>query len=119
MRYYCLLGLLLTARLAPAQPTAPAPPGRPTPAAHAAQVGAFQQRLNREFRNPQESPLPAAERQAFAGLPFYPVDYEYWVLARLVRDSTARTFAMPTSTGRRPPYRKYGTLYFTLAGQAR
>jgi len=95
-----------------------AQPTRPSPAEHAQRVAGFQQNLNREFRDPRESPLPAAERGAFQGLPFYPVDYQYCVLARLERDSTAQPFAMPTSTGRRPPYRKYGILRFTLAGQA-
>ncbi|GAA4037338.1 DUF1684 domain-containing protein [Hymenobacter glaciei] len=86
-------------------------------AAHQQSVLKFQADLNAEFRNPQESPLSAAERQAFTGLPFYPTDYRYYVEATLVRDSTSQPFAMPTSTARRPLYRKYGELRFVLDGQ--
>ncbi len=39
------------------------------------------------------------------------------MLARLVRDSTSAPFAMVTSSARRPMYRKYGELHFTLQGQ--
>lgn len=90
---------------------------RPTPTAHAAQVAEFQQKLNHEFSDPAESPLSAAERAAFKSLPFYPVAYQYCVVAKLVRDSTALPFAMPTSTSRLPMYRKYGELHFELNGQ--
>jgi uncharacterized protein (DUF1684 family) len=85
--------------------------------AHQQSVLKFQADLNAEFRNPAESPLTAAERKAFAGLPFYPTDYRYYVEAALVRDSTSQPFAMPTSTARRPLYRKYGELHFVLDGQ--
>ena len=86
-------------------------------AAHQQSVLKFQADLNAEFRNPQESPLSAAERKAFTGLPFYPTDYRYYVEATLVRDSTSRPFEMTTSTPRRPMYRKYGELRFVLDGK--
>ena len=87
--------------------------------AHQQSVLKFQADLNAEFRNPEKSPLSDAERKAFAGLPFYPTDYRYYVEATLVRDSTSRPFEMPTSTARRPLYRKYGELRFVLDGQPR
>lgn len=90
---------------------------RPTAAAHAQAVAEFQHQLNHEFADPAESPLSAAERAAFKGLPFYPVNEAYWVAARLVRDTTALPFAMPTSTNQLPQYRKYGELHFELNGQ--
>ena len=86
-------------------------------ATHQQSVLQFQAALNAEFRNPEESPLSVAERRAFTGLPFYPPNYRYYAEATLVRDSTAQPFAMPTSTGRRPLYRKYGELRFVLDGQ--
>ena len=95
----------------------PAVAGHLTAAAHQQSVQKFQDDLNAEFRNPNESPLSAAERAAFAGLPFYPTNYRYYVEATLVRDSTSQPFAMPTSTARRPLYRKYGELHFVLDGQ--
>ena len=90
---------------------------RPTPAAHAQRVAEFQRKLNLEFSDPAESPLTTAERAAFKSLPYYPVSYAYCVVAKLVRDSTALPFAMPTSTSRLPLYRKYGELRFELNGQ--
>ncbi len=96
---------------------AQAPTTRLDSTAHQQSVLQFQQALDEEFRSPQESPLTAAERRAFAGLPFYPTHYAYYVAATLVRDSTAQPFAMETSTARRPLYRKYGELRFVLGGQ--
>lgn len=107
------LGLLAGA----AQAQAPAATIRLNAAAHQQSVLKFQADLNAEFRNPEESPLSAAERREFAGLPFYPTDYRYYVAATLVRDSTSQPFAMPTSTARRLLYRKYGELHFVLDGQ--
>ena len=90
---------------------------RPDSLAHQQLVQVFQQDLNREFADPKESPLTAAERQAFSTLPFYPTRHAYVVPAQLLRDSIARPFAMETSTTRRPLYRKYGELRFVLNGQ--
>ncbi|TVT37257.1 DUF1684 domain-containing protein [Hymenobacter setariae] len=90
---------------------------QPTPTAHAQQVAAFQQKINHEFSDPAESPLSAAERAAFKSLPFYPVAYQYCVVAKLVRDSTALPFGMPTSANQLHMYRKYGELRFELNGQ--
>ena len=91
---------------------------RPDSLVHRQLVQVFQQDLNREFADPKESPLTAAERQAFTTLPFYPTRYAYVVQAQLLRDSTSRPFAMETSTAARPLYRKYGELRFVLNGQA-
>ncbi len=90
---------------------------RPTPTAHAQQVAVFQQKINHEFSDPAESPLSATERAAFKSLPFYPVAYQYCVVAKLVRDSTALPFAMPTSASQLAMYRKYGELRFELNGK--
>ncbi len=92
-------------------------PGSLDSLAHQQTVLEFQQTLNKEFSNPEESPLTAAERRKFKSLPYYPNRYGYYVAAQLVRDSTAQPFAMETSTDRRPLYRKYGELRFVLQGQ--
>jgi uncharacterized protein (DUF1684 family) len=107
-------GLLLASGSALAQS---APPVRLDSVAHARQIAAFQEHLNQEFRSPQESPLSAAERQKFTSLPYYPASYRYYVVAKLVRDTTAQVFPMATSTALRPLYRKYGEVFFTLAGR--
>lgn len=91
---------------------------RPTAEEHSRQVATFQQELNAEYRNPAESPLLPEAQKTFAGLPFYPANYAACVVARFVRDSSQAPFEMPTSTARRPLYRKYGELHFTLEGKA-
>jgi len=107
--------LLLLAGTAQAQ-MKPAPSGL-TPASHARSVADFQHDLNQEFKDPKESPLSKQERKKLKSLPFYPADFAYYVEARFVPDSTSLPFAMETSTERRPMYRKFGELHFTLQGQ--
>jgi uncharacterized protein (DUF1684 family) len=115
MKWLSLFVLLLLAGAGWAQSLPPTTPL--TPAAHAQSVAEFQRDLNKEFKDPKESPLTAKQRRKLKSLPFYPVGYEYFVQARLVRDSTSLPFAMETSTERRPMYRKFGELQFTLNGQ--
>ena len=99
-----------------AQTTAPLPLSKDE---HSKLVAEFQAELNAEYRDAARSPLPAAVRRKFTGLPFFPVRYEACVLAGFVRDSSQAPFAMPTSTERKAMYRKYGELHFTLEGQPR
>ncbi|KAA9331430.1 DUF1684 domain-containing protein [Hymenobacter busanensis] len=111
-KYFLLACLLLLVTMAQAQE-----PARLTAAAHHQSILSYQQQLNAEFRDPAQSPLPAAAQPTFQGLPFFAPDFAYYTEARLVRDSTAVPFAMKTSTARQPLYRKFGDLYFTLQGQ--
>ncbi len=94
------------------------PASRLSAEAHAVQVGEFQRELNAEFRDPTQSPLPPAARKRFDGLSFYPTNYDCYVEATFVRDSTTAPFFMPTSKPRQAPYRRYGELRFSLNGQA-
>ena len=116
MNRLLLFALLFTSRSFAAHAQSPA--ARLDSTAQKLSVQKFQQGLNDEFRSPTESPLTLAERRAFNTLPFYPTQYDYYVEATLVRDSTSAPFAMKTSTARRPLYRKYGELRFELKGQA-
>jgi uncharacterized protein (DUF1684 family) len=117
MKLLCALAgasLLLSGGSSLAQTT---PTQRLDSVAHRASVATFQKELNQEFSSPQESPLSAEERQAFKTLPYYPVNYHYYVVARLVRDPTSQLLPTITTTARKPLGRKYGDLYFTIAGQ--
>jgi uncharacterized protein (DUF1684 family) len=117
MKFLCALasvGLLLSGGSALAQTP---PTQHLDSAAHRASVAKFQKELNQEFSSPKESPLSAEERKTFKTLPYYPVAYRYYVVARLVRDETAQLLPMVTTTARRPLGRKYGDLFFTLDGQ--
>jgi uncharacterized protein (DUF1684 family) len=70
------------------------------------------------FQHAPNSPIPAAERDAFAGLPYYPVDealrFEDLVLEPYTGDEPS-DFEIPTSDGRLRPAHRAGYLAFELA----
>ena len=65
-----------------------------------------------------ESPLVAANRAAFAGLPYYPIDAAYHVPAWLTRDQAGplALIELQTSTNERRRMQRVGTLGFTVGG---
>lgn len=77
----------------------------------------FQKEINREFRDPEESPLSEEERENFEGLEFFDIDTNYVIKADFVRTPSEAPFQMATSTDRRPVYVKYGEVYFELKGK--
>ncbi|HEX8425929.1 DUF1684 domain-containing protein [Hymenobacter sp.] len=89
----------------------------PSKEEHIKKVAKFQAELNAEYKDASRSPLPAAERQKFKSLPFFPVDYAACVETRFVRDSSQAPFEMQTSNGRKPLYRKYGEVHFSYNGR--
>jgi len=74
----------------------------------------FQNKLNEEFRNPDESPLTIEDREKFDSLAFFPVNEKYRVLAKFERIENAIPFAMKTTTDRLPVYEIYGVATFIL-----
>ncbi len=68
------------------------------------------------------SPIPVAERDAFVGLPYYPVDeslrFENRVLEPYTGDQPSN-FQIPTSDGRLRPAHRAGILAFELGGERR
>jgi len=77
----------------------------------------FQQTLDKEYGNKEESPLTEEDFKVFKGLDFYPIDEKYIVKATLVRTPEAKIFKMKTTGTRTPEYVKYGQLNFSLDGQ--
>ena len=77
----------------------------------------YQQNLNKEFANPDESPLTSSDLKSFSGLDFYPIDDTYKVTAHFKRTENEAIFKMKTSTSRLPEYRKYGEISFELLGK--
>jgi uncharacterized protein (DUF1684 family) len=77
----------------------------------------FQQHLNEEFLDPNKSPLPENERSTFDGLPFFPIQEHFRVEARFVKAENETCFGMPTTTDRRPVYKKFGEAHFELDGE--
>ena len=71
------------------------------------------------FKSANGSPIPAAERDAFDGLPYYPVDealrIDGLVLAPYTGTEPVR-FEIPTSDGRLRPAERAGVFHFPLGG---
>lgn len=77
----------------------------------------FQESLNSEFKNPEQSPLPDRFRSDFESLDFFTPDTNYVVTANLVRTPEALPFLMPTNTGRESKEKVYGIVTFNLNGK--
>jgi VanZ family protein len=74
----------------------------------------FQDELNREYADPEDSPLDSLDLLHFISLEFFPIDESYIVEAKLIKQDSPEFFQMETSTSRRPEYRVWGYAYFTL-----
>ncbi|HEX7778467.1 MAG TPA: DUF1684 domain-containing protein, partial [Vicinamibacterales bacterium] len=70
------------------------------------------------FRTRDDSPIPAAARASFPGLPYFGIDPAYHVPAVLTLDPTARAVVieLPTSSTELRRMRKVGALGFTVSG---
>jgi uncharacterized protein len=63
-----------------------------------------------------KSPLEKKARKKLKKIDYFPIDLNYRVLAKFVKEERPELFKMKTTTTRLPDYRKYGELHFTLAG---
>jgi uncharacterized protein len=79
-------------------------------------VKAFQEEMNLTFADSLKSPLRKKSREKFKGLDFFDINPNMVVNAKLIRTKKSKPFQMPTTTGRRPTYKKYGELHFELLG---
>ncbi|MFK7748102.1 MAG: DUF1684 domain-containing protein [Kordia sp.] len=77
----------------------------------------FQQKLNAEYKDASTSPLKAKDLKTFEGLDFFPINNTFKVTATFKRTPNSPIFKMPTSTDRKPEYRRYGIATFTLNGK--
>ena len=77
----------------------------------------YQQRLNASYKDATTSPLKKKDLKNFKGLDFFPVDSSFIVIASLTKIENAPTFEMATTTDRKPLYKEYGILNFTLKGK--
>jgi uncharacterized protein (DUF1684 family) len=82
-----------------------------------ASIAIFQDELNREFADPDTSPLADRYRKDFEGLEFFDPDTSYVVVAELFRTPEAVPFLMPTNTDRLSREVVYGLVNFELKGQ--
>jgi len=95
---------------------------RHEPVDYADAVEAFRADKDHYFRHGDRSPIPPLEREAFAGLAYFPVDEELRFDGRLLEaydGSEPQRFQIPTSDGRLLPAHRAGSLRFELAGERR
>ena len=85
-------------------------------------VAAYRADKDEFFRSSPGSPIPAAERDAFNGLPYYPVDpglvFEGLSLEPYAGDEPVR-FEIPTSDNQLRPAERAGVFRFPLDGETR
>jgi uncharacterized protein len=84
---------------------------------YADEINAWRATKDEFMRSADGSPVPAAQRAAFAPLIYYPIDIDYRVPAALAVARGTDILEIPTSTGKRRPHRRIGKLEFTLKGQ--
>ncbi len=77
----------------------------------------YQQKLNSSYKDATTSPLKKKDLKNFKGLDFFPVDSSFIVTAKLTKTENAPTFQMATTTDRKPWYKEFGKLNFTLQGK--
>lgn len=111
------IALLIVLPLAGACTSGPPPPPVETQP-YEQRVQASRTEKDTAFRTGDDSPIPAASRPSFAGLPYFAVDPAYRVPAVLTVDPAARAVVIELSTSstelRR--MRKVGALGFTVSG---
>ena len=78
------------------------------------EIKIFQEELNTHYANADESPLTKENFRVFKALNFFPINPKYKVRAKLEKAHHAVPFGMPTTTDRKPEYRVYGVLHFTI-----
>ena len=79
-------------------------------------VIAFQEQMNLSFADSLKSPLKESDRRNFKSLDFFEINPEMVVTAKLIKSKKSKPFSMPTTTDRKPMYKKYGELHFELKG---
>ena len=72
--------------------------------------------LNAQYGDAQSSPLIEDDRKKFSSLNFFPENEDFKIMASYTLTPEEKPFAMPTSTDRRPIYRKYLQLNFEING---
>ena len=78
----------------------------------------YQNEQNLKFHQKESSPLTGKDLDNFSALAFYKIAPTYKVTAILTKEKDPILFEMQTTTDRKPLYIKYGTLRFTIDGEA-
>jgi uncharacterized protein len=92
------------------------------PIGYAEAIEAFRAEKDAYFKAGGGSPIPVAEREAFTGLPYYPVDPSLRFEDRRLEPYAGgepSNFQIPTSDGKLRPAHRAGILAFDLGGERR
>lgn len=84
---------------------------------YTASIKGFQNNMNLDFKDADESPLTDQDRKRFKNLDFFTIDSTYKVTADFKLNENPKIFAMPTTTERQPLYITYGIASFKLNGK--
>lgn len=77
----------------------------------------FQDNINAEYANREESPLTDDDFKTFKSLDFFPINDRFIIEAQFERTPNEKVFKMKTTGTRLPEYVKYGELTFKLDGK--
>jgi len=79
-------------------------------------VERFREGRDRDFRDPNLTPLTNFDFAKFKGLEYFAVDEKYLVKAKFEKTADEKIFTIPTSVGTSRKFYKYGVLTFELNG---
>ena len=78
------------------------------------EIKKFQEDLNTQYKDKDESPLKAKNLVKFKEHPFFPIDLKYRVKAKFIKTKNPVPFAMQTSSGHSQRYQEYGKAVFKI-----
>ncbi|MEC5156855.1 DUF1684 domain-containing protein [Chryseobacterium sp. MP_3.2] len=78
------------------------------------EIKKFQENLNAEYKNTEESPLRGENFAKFNAHPYFPIDLRFRVMADFKITENPIPFMMMTSSGEEQPYVEYGVAEFSI-----
>lgn len=84
---------------------------------HSIEVKKHQDKLNKEYANPTNTPLTPEDLVTFKSLDFFDADENFKVEATLELTPNDLVFEMATTTDRKPLYKRFGIATFSLNGK--
>lgn len=80
-------------------------------------IETYQSELKEFYLNPKTTPLKGIEIDSFKGITFFPINEEYYVIAKVTSITNGDTVIMPTSAQNTKRYLEYCYLDFTINNQ--
>ena len=79
-------------------------------------IMARREKVNKEFQDPNKSPLDPADKKKFAGLNYFPIDAGYRMTARFVKTERPSIFKMKMTASPKMEYTTVGYVTFEFHG---